>query len=128
MSRTDKTRPYWVQLTDDLFVVAVRHDHRFGPCDLDDEDVRFCNTRYTGPRWDRWAQRCYRYIPAYGYSGGAWPKRKGNSWAREERKQDEGGLRTVWRSRHRPGLMLDPDGYEGNIRPRHRHQLLWDMY
>jgi hypothetical protein len=38
MSRTDKTRPWWVQLADEP-MVACRpvHDHRFGPCTLPTE-------------------------------------------------------------------------------------------
>ena len=35
MSRTDKTRPWWVQLADEPMVTSVpSHDHRFGPCTL----------------------------------------------------------------------------------------------
>lgn len=128
MSRTDKTRPYWVQLTDNVFHVVEDHDHRFGPCDLDQWDPRFRNTRYTGDWRTRPPQWCKRRIPYYGYSGGAWPRRRGNSWAKEELRQSEGGFRMLWRSKHRPGLLVDPDGYEGDIRPRHRHQLLWDMW
>lgn len=131
MSRTDKTRPYWVQLTDPTqFRVVEDHDHRFGPCDLDRWDPWYeqhrnrwrGNGRKPEPQW------CTRHIPYYGYSGGAWPKRRGNSWAKEERRQTEGGFRALWRSKHRRGLMLDPEGYEGDIRPRHRHQMLWDMW
>jgi hypothetical protein len=35
MSRTDKTRPWWVQLADRPMVTCEPvHDHRFGPCTL----------------------------------------------------------------------------------------------
>ncbi len=35
MSRTDKTRPWWVQLVDAPGVSCKPvHDHRFGPCTL----------------------------------------------------------------------------------------------
>ncbi|WP_250034517.1 hypothetical protein [Paractinoplanes maris] len=35
MSRTDKTRPWWVQLADAPGVSCKPvHDHRFGPCTL----------------------------------------------------------------------------------------------
>jgi hypothetical protein len=38
MSKTDKTRPLWVQLADAPMVTCVPvHDHRFGPCTLSDE-------------------------------------------------------------------------------------------
>jgi hypothetical protein len=37
MSRTDKTRPWWVRLADKPGVSYVPvHDHRFGPCTLPD--------------------------------------------------------------------------------------------
>lgn len=128
MSKTDKTRPYWVQLTDDAFRVVEDHDHRNGPCDLDQFDPRIQNTYYSRKRWTYVPQRCQRHIPYYRYSGGAWARRRCNSWAKEEARQYEGGFRTLWRSKHRPGLIADPDGYEGDIRPRHRHQMLWDMW
>jgi len=35
MSRTDKTRPWWVKLADKPMVTCrPEHDHRFGPCTL----------------------------------------------------------------------------------------------
>ncbi|MEO3742880.1 hypothetical protein [Plantactinospora sp. B5E13] len=35
MSRTDKTRPWWVKIADRPMVTCrPRHDHRFGPCTL----------------------------------------------------------------------------------------------
>ena len=33
MSRTDKTRPWWVRMADAPMVTCIPvHDHRFGPC------------------------------------------------------------------------------------------------
>ena len=41
MSRTDKTRPWWVQLADKPMVTSVpSHDHRFGPCTLPEKVER----------------------------------------------------------------------------------------
>jgi hypothetical protein len=38
MSKTDKTRPWWVRMADAPMVTCVPvHDHRFGPCTLPDE-------------------------------------------------------------------------------------------
>jgi hypothetical protein len=38
MSRTDKTRPWWVRMAETPGVTCVPvHDHRFGPCTLPDE-------------------------------------------------------------------------------------------
>jgi hypothetical protein len=37
MSKTDKTRPWWVGMADAPMVTCVPvHDHRFGPCVLPD--------------------------------------------------------------------------------------------
>ncbi len=46
MSRTDKTRPWWVKLADWPMVTArPKHDHRFGPCTLPDR----INAETVGP-------------------------------------------------------------------------------
>ncbi|MEU6715666.1 hypothetical protein ABZ897_29740 [Nonomuraea sp. NPDC046802] len=38
MSKTDKTRPWWVGMAEAPMVHCVPvHDHRFGPCTLPDE-------------------------------------------------------------------------------------------
>ncbi|WP_344939360.1 hypothetical protein [Actinomadura miaoliensis] len=38
MSKTDRTRPWWVRMADAPMVTCVPvHDHRFGPCTLPDE-------------------------------------------------------------------------------------------
>lgn len=38
MSRTDKTRPWWVRMADAPLTTCVPvHDHRFGPCTLPEE-------------------------------------------------------------------------------------------
>jgi hypothetical protein len=34
MSKTDKTRPWWVQMADAPVTCVPVHDHRFGPCTL----------------------------------------------------------------------------------------------
>jgi hypothetical protein len=38
MSKTDKTRPWWVRMADAPGMTSVPvHDHRFGPCTLPEE-------------------------------------------------------------------------------------------
>ena len=55
MSRTDKTRPLWVQVADERMVTCVPvHDHRFGPCTLPNEitvDSTSVNRRSSGCHW-----------------------------------------------------------------------------
>ncbi|WP_285473646.1 hypothetical protein [Actinoplanes sp. NBRC 101535] len=66
MSRTDKTRPWWVQLTDAPGRTCMpQHDHRFGPCTLPDEITPtrpLLGVRRQGCRWEGtaayWVRRC----------------------------------------------------------------------
>jgi hypothetical protein len=53
MSRTDKTRPWWVKLADHPMVTSrPHHDHRFGPCTLPDHvDARTVSPR-RGCYWE----------------------------------------------------------------------------
>ncbi|MET1071220.1 MAG: hypothetical protein ABWY11_01100 [Umezawaea sp.] len=55
MSRTDKTRPLWVQVADRRMVTCVPvHDHRFGPCTLPAEttvDTTVPGARVSGCHW-----------------------------------------------------------------------------
>lgn len=55
MSRTDKTRPWWVKMNDAPMVTcAPRHDHRFGPCTLPDEitaETASASHRTSGCYW-----------------------------------------------------------------------------
>ncbi|MFF0309009.1 hypothetical protein ACFYSC_16395 [Streptosporangium sp. NPDC004379] len=38
MSKTDKTRPWWVRMADAPMATSLPvHDHRFGPCTLPEE-------------------------------------------------------------------------------------------
>ncbi len=55
MSRTDKTRPWWVKLADRPMVTArPEHDHRFGPCTLPDR----IDAETVAPGYST-ARRCY---------------------------------------------------------------------
>ncbi|WP_067495390.1 hypothetical protein [Actinoplanes sp. TFC3] len=51
MSRTDKTRPQWVQMADTPMATSVPvHDHRFGGCTLPAE-ITPESTKPTGCHW-----------------------------------------------------------------------------
>jgi len=66
MSKTDKTRPWWVQMADAPMVAGRPvHDHRFGPCTLPDEitaDSAPLAARRDGCHWGAtqsyWTRRC----------------------------------------------------------------------
>ncbi|MGW3352980.1 hypothetical protein ACWDA3_57650 [Nonomuraea rubra] len=55
MSKTDKTRPWWVRMADAPMVTCrPAHDHRYGPCTLPDEitmDSASLNRRTSGCYW-----------------------------------------------------------------------------
>ncbi|WNV87100.1 hypothetical protein [Umezawaea sp. Da 62-37] len=66
MSKTDKTRPWWVRMADEPMVACgPAHDHRFGPCTLPEEitagsaslGVRRTGCHWTGTR-SHWFRRC----------------------------------------------------------------------
>jgi hypothetical protein len=55
MSRTDKTRPWWVRMADTPMLTCTPvHDHRWGPCTLPDEvtmDSASLSRRMSGCYW-----------------------------------------------------------------------------
>ena len=71
MSRTDKTRPWWVQMAD-APMTACRpvHDHRFGPCTLPDRidrETAWLGGRRDGCHWAGTASYWYRRAESHGY-------------------------------------------------------------
>ncbi len=99
MSKTDKTRPWWVRLADAPMVTcAPVHDHRFGPCTLTEEVTAASaslNRRLSGCHW----QATSFYLFDLGGAGGA------GEWAlirREDRRRDRRAARRELRA-HRHG-------------------------
>jgi len=89
MSRTDKHRPVWVQLTDpdNKGFAQEEHDHRAGVCDLGTEPLVLVAWRH----WDH----CHlsETMAAY-YGGGMWPKmpHKGG-WGRPRARDGKARMR-----------------------------------
>jgi hypothetical protein len=83
MSKTDKTRPWWVRIADaPMLTVAPAHDHRFGPCTLPDEITAVSasvNHRTSGCYW----RATEFYVSGGGVSGG----RERHYRRREERRR-----------------------------------------
>jgi len=98
MSKTDKTRPWWVQLIDTPGLTCKPvHDHRFGPCALPDEitaERTLVGTRRAGCHWGGTAYHWCRRCESHGY-------REWSHFRREERR----------RSRHR--ARRDLRAYDG---------------
>ncbi|MCO8271054.1 hypothetical protein M1L60_10665 [Actinoplanes sp. TRM 88003] len=91
MSRTDKTRPWWVQLVDAPGVSCKPvHDHRFGPCTL---PVRAMpeRERRTGCRWTGTAAFYVKRCESHGSA--EW-----NFLARQDRRRDRHRARRALRS------------------------------
>ncbi|GAA3150395.1 hypothetical protein GCM10010466_46930 [Planomonospora alba] len=97
MSKTDKTRPWWVRMADAPMVTCVpEHDHRFGPCTLPDEitaDSASVNYRASGCHWRATA---YYVFDLGGVSGG----REGCRLRRQERRRDRHRARRELRAWH----------------------------
>lgn len=85
MSKTDKTRPWWVRMADAPMATCLPvHDHRFGPCTLPDEitaDSASLSHRTVGCHWSATAYAYHRF--GYGHGGREWFRLR-----REERRHD----------------------------------------
>ncbi|SEH01137.1 hypothetical protein SAMN05444920_11967 [Nonomuraea solani] len=84
MSKTDKTRPWWVRMADAPMVTCVPvHDHRFGICTLPDEITTAgasLNHRTSGCYW----RATDHHLLGAGALGGG---REWNDLRREERRR-----------------------------------------
>ena len=80
MSRTDKTRPYWVKVRDKSSYLIENHDHRDGVCNLPERPAPHNNSPYmwsaswqstdcvwiTSPEfWSSGDARCSCYMCGY---------------------------------------------------------------
>jgi hypothetical protein len=83
MSKTDKTRPWWVRIADTpMLTCAPVHDHRFGPCTLPDE-ITAGSAPVNYP-----ASGCYwRATDYYVNEGGVSGGREWQYFRREERRR-----------------------------------------
>ncbi|WP_127500535.1 hypothetical protein [Actinoplanes solisilvae] len=85
MSRTDKTRPWWVQMAHAPMVACQPvHDHRFGPCTLPDEiDARETAGCHWGGTDSFWVRRC----ESHGYREWALIRREDRRRSRHEARR-----------------------------------------
>lgn len=106
MSHTDKTDPLWVRMQDpaNSLEVRIQHDHRLGPCDLDQYDHRRQCYWFKGVK-----TRCHIQVwPRENlYCGCSWCSRK--SWSNWE-----GAHRVEWLAR-RQALLKGADRRERDI-------------
>jgi hypothetical protein len=97
MSKTDKTRPWWVRIADEPMVTCLPiHDHRFGSCTLPDEittDSASLSHRTSGCYWR--ASDHYWFDCGGGEGGREW-----YSFRREERRRSRRRARRELRAYH----------------------------
>ncbi|MBM2614598.1 hypothetical protein JIG36_03395 [Actinoplanes sp. LDG1-06] len=105
MSRTDKTRPWWVQMADaPMRACRPHHDHRFGPCTLPPEitrDTAGLGDRRDGCRWVGTQSYWYRRCESKGAREWAFWRRTEN---RRDRHQER---RRLYTARRECGRLLD---------------------
>jgi hypothetical protein len=99
MSKTDKTRPWWVRMADAPMVTCVPvHDHRFGPCTLPDEITP------AGASLSHRTRGCYwRATDHYLFGGGLSGGREWQDLRREERRRSRRQARRDLRSHYGKG-------------------------
>ena len=94
MSRTDKTRPYWVKVLESTKNHIDQHDHRDGICDLGAVQIK------GGPKWSWWSHggSCgYTETATFLYSNYArcgCPMCSGQFDRRQERRQSRRKAKT----------------------------------
>ncbi len=122
MSKTDKTDPTWVKaLRKDSPEISEWHDHRFGPCDIEEID---------GHRvffWQRRNKNCGYSVSYYGWHNGFYARPPSSRYYRREK---EGKMRAGWRKARQDMLKLSGEDLEDyDVKSyQHRHSALWEMY
>jgi len=91
MSRTDKTRPWWVQMADAPMAACTPvHDHRVGPCTLPDE-ITPTSASLDRPRrgcyWTGTASYWFRRCESRGYREWAVLRRADRRRSRHEARR-----------------------------------------
>jgi hypothetical protein len=117
MSKTDKTRPYWVKLHDDYRVRIEIHNHEDGICNFDEW--------YT--KKDVWPRKCGYTVSYYGWNEGFFARGPAR-WLKAEVKEYYGSERGNLRKDIHNMLKLSREDVEDYdvINPRHRHGALWN--
>ncbi|MDP9861154.1 MULTISPECIES: hypothetical protein [Streptosporangium] len=99
MSKTDKTRPWWVRMAEAPMVTCLPvHDHRSGPCTLPEEitaDSASLSHRTDGCYWGATAHTYYLFHCGRGDGGREWYR-----FRREERRRSRHQARHALRAYH----------------------------
>ena len=97
MSKTDKTRPWWVRMADAPMTTCLPiHDHRFGPCTLPAEITAEGASLSHRTGGCHWGVTAYAYhLFGYGSGGREWHRLR-----REEHRRGRRQARRELRARH----------------------------
>jgi hypothetical protein len=96
MSKTDKTRPWWVRVADAPMLTCVPvHDHRFGPCTLPDEITAASASVSYRPSGCYWRATDY-----FAFEGGINGGRERHYLRREQRRRSRRQARRGLRAYH----------------------------
>lgn len=120
MSKTFKTRPYWVKMNSNDYanVKKMTHSHEDGVCDV--QPLR---------QGDHYAKKCGYEVNYYGYNAGVFGRKGADGrWVKTAVAKFNGKDRTRLRRDLREMLKLSLDDIEDYdiINPRPRNQALWD--
>jgi hypothetical protein len=122
MSDTDKTKPNWVKVKQNINTKAVReyHDHRRHDCDLHEADAQYIFY------WQRRGS-CGYDVSYYGWHNGFYAR---PPHGKEYRRIFEGQARAEWRkTSHELRKLSREDIKDYDVAGyRHRHSALWEMY
>jgi hypothetical protein len=120
MSRTDKTRPYWVKLLDESSARMEQHYHEDGTCNFDEAVKDLQNV---------WPRKCGYTVSYYGWNSGFF-SRGPASWLKAEVRIRHGAARAKLRKDVHDMLKLSREEMEDYdiVNPRPRNGALWDYH
>lgn len=119
MSKTDKTRPYWVKLRDKNSRIRTEvHYHEDGVCNFDD---------WEASQLSFWPHKCGYTVSYYGWNEGFFARGPAR-WLKSEVKEYYGSERARIRKDMHEMLKLSLDDIEDydveNL--QHRHSAIWN--
>jgi hypothetical protein len=115
MSKTDKTRPYWVKLRDPFEKAKYEiHDHRDGICNFEEQSDNI------------WPRKCGYTVNYYRWNSGFFSRGPAR-WLKAEIRISNGSARARLRKDIDEMLKLSREDiidYD-SINPCHRHSAVW---
>jgi len=123
MSKTDKTRPYWVKLLEESPERVESHNHEKGICDLRLPTASGWRAPFRGGDY------CYYTVSYYGWNNGFYGRGSAR-WLKAEIRSRHGASRAKLRKDISEIKKLSREDIEDYdiINPRPRNGALWDWH